>query len=136
MSIEVTTNVTLIVNKTKTYCDFTLYFSRTDAGGGWWGRWEEMIGKVTPNRTGFSKYNPLTLEGDALFFFPNLLGSTIHLFLPNQKKEWDEGSRDPQALVMMELEVWQHAFPIGKEQMAKRAEFSLSKEPIIALFWK
>jgi hypothetical protein len=136
MSIEVTTNVTLLVNRTKTYCDYKLYFSRTDAGGGWHGRWEEMIGKVTPIRTGFSKYNPLTREGDALFFLPNQLGCIIDLLLPNQYKAWDEGNHDIQGLVVIELEVKEHAFPIGKENIAKKAYYSRSNEPLIAIFWQ
>jgi hypothetical protein len=130
-----TTNVTLLVNRTKTYCDYTIYLDKLTGGntpGNYQGRWEEIKGKVAPLRSGFSKSNPITLEGDAYMQISGL-GANIFFFLPGYLKE--TGNPNNCGLARMDLEVWQHAFPTGKEAMAKKAEFIPQMELIIALFW-
>lgn len=129
-------NVTLLRNSTKTYCDYSIWMERilppmpVNVVYNFLGMWEEIRGFATPQRSGFTRMNPMRSTGIVYMEFQGigsqmwLTQDTVWLF--NTKRLAD---------VNIHLEVWQHGFPNVGENMAKKTEFGPVGEIGIALFW-
>ena len=135
--MELKTNVTLLIPNRKIYCDFEVNLDRVPitgnprSDGDYAGTWNEITYKPTPARQGYSKLNFFKdLAGDAyfdktsiqfkLFFFR--FGTSV---LP-----------EPSPLARMDMQVFEHVFPTGKEVWAKKAELIPNMEEIFAIFWQ
>jgi hypothetical protein len=126
---ELKTNVTLLCNRTKTYCDYSILLKRINTDK-FKGTWVEIKGATTPLRSGFTRMNTMKPEGGAFMMFQGI-GSLIWLYQENVMLS----NSMHLAAVTINMEVWQHAFPVSGEKMAKNTEFGPVKEPGIALFW-
>jgi hypothetical protein len=127
------TNVTILCNRTKTYCDYSILLDRvptpSNNAGDFTGTWEEIFGNAT-SRSGFTKINYMKPTGIAYLKFQGI-GSQIWLGQLNVAMT----NATRMGVVNIFLEVWQHAFPISGEKMAKETKFGPVEEPGIALFW-
>lgn len=135
--MELQTNVTLLRQATKTYCDFSINLLSQENNehkylrGDFMGTWDLITNRVTPVRNGFSKINFLgRANGNAVLTkYDNDIVGCLKFYPGVNKVEFE-------SLVRIFTMVWQHMFPQkGKDCLAWDAQLTQAGQPLNAIFW-